>query len=161
MEKLDFVLVIAARKLKPNFQAHTMIVLTDKPLQRAMISPEAAGRMALQVIKLSEFDVLYRLRTAMKGQVVADFIAEFSNMEGQGAGECPQWSMHTDRSFNRQAGGVGVVLHYPEGDEIECKVHLKFLITNNEVEYEALVAGLDLTKVAGATNVVICCNFQV
>ena len=82
-------------------------------------------------------------------------------MEGQGAGECPQWSMHTDRSFNRQAGGVGVVLHYPEGDEIECKVHLKFLITNNEVEYEALVAGLDLTKVAGATNVVICCDFQV
>ena len=47
MEKLDFVLVIVARKLKPNFQAHTIIVLTDKPLQRAMISPEAAGRMAL------------------------------------------------------------------------------------------------------------------
>ena len=32
MEKLAFALVIAARKLKPYFQAHTVIVLTDKPL---------------------------------------------------------------------------------------------------------------------------------
>jgi len=32
MEKLAFALVIATRKLKPYFQAHTVIVLTDKPL---------------------------------------------------------------------------------------------------------------------------------
>ena len=42
MEKLTFTLVTATRKLKPYFQAHTMIVLTDKPLQRAMSNPEAA-----------------------------------------------------------------------------------------------------------------------
>ena len=38
----------------------------------------------------------------------------------------------------------------PEGDKIECMVHFDFPTTNNEVEYEALVAGLDLAKVAGA-----------
>ena len=43
MEKLAFALVIAACKLKPYFQAHMVIVLTDKPLQRAMSSLEAAG----------------------------------------------------------------------------------------------------------------------
>ena len=47
MEKLAFALVIAAHKLKPYFQAHMMIILTDKPLQRAMSNLEAAGRMAL------------------------------------------------------------------------------------------------------------------
>ena len=57
MEKLTFSLVTAARKLKPYFQAHTMIILTEKPLQRAMSNPEAAGRLALWAIELSEFDI--------------------------------------------------------------------------------------------------------
>ena len=47
MEKLAFALLIAARKLKPYFQAHTIVILTDKPLRKAMSNPEAAGRMAL------------------------------------------------------------------------------------------------------------------
>ena len=34
-------------------------------------------------------------------------------------------------------------------------IRLDFPITNNEAEYEALVAGLDLAKVAGAKNVVV------
>ena len=60
MEKLAFTLITAARKLKPYFQAHTIVVLTNQPLKRAMSSPEAAGRMALWAIELSEFDVQYR-----------------------------------------------------------------------------------------------------
>ena len=67
MEKLVFALITAARKLKPYFQAHTIVVLTDQPLKRAMSSPEAAGRMALWTIELSEFDVHYCPRTAVKG----------------------------------------------------------------------------------------------
>ena len=47
MEKLAFVLVTTARKLKPYFQASTIIVLTDQPLKRAMSNLEAVGRMAL------------------------------------------------------------------------------------------------------------------
>ena len=61
MEKLAFTLVTAARKLKLYFQAHTVIVLTNQPLKRAMSSLEAIERMALWVIKLSEFDIRYRL----------------------------------------------------------------------------------------------------
>ena len=78
MEKLAFALITAARKLKPYFQAHTIIILTDQPLKRAMSSPEAAGRMALWAIELSEFDIQYRSQTAIKGQVVADFIVEYT-----------------------------------------------------------------------------------
>ena len=59
------------------------------------------------------------------------------------------------------------MLHSPEGDEIKCMVRLDFPTTNNETEYEALVAGLDLAKVVGAASVVraasvvIHCNSQV
>ena len=42
MEKLAFALITASRKLKPYFQAHTIVVLTDQPLKRAMSSLEAA-----------------------------------------------------------------------------------------------------------------------
>ena len=67
-----------------------MVILIDKPLRRAMSNPKEAGRMALWVIELSEFDIRYYPRTAIKGQVVADFIAEFTNMEDQGEEEHTQ-----------------------------------------------------------------------
>ena len=63
--------------------------MTDKPLRRVMNSPEAARRMALWVVELSEFDIQYRLRIAIKGQVMADFIVEFTLMDGQGAEKIP------------------------------------------------------------------------
>ena len=96
MEKLAFALITAAQKLKPYFQAHTIIVLTDQPLKRAMSSPEAAGRMALWAIELSEFNVQYRPRTAVKGQIVADFIAKYTQPEDKGAEGQKLWSIHTD-----------------------------------------------------------------
>ena len=54
-----------------------------------MGSPEAAGRVVLWAVKLSEFDIQYCPRTAIKGQVVADFIFEFTLIKGQGTEEIP------------------------------------------------------------------------
>ena len=82
MEKLAFALVTAAQKLKPYFQAHTIVILPDKPLRRAISSPETTRQMALWAVELSKFDIRYRLRIAIKGQVVVDFIAKFTLMEG-------------------------------------------------------------------------------
>ena len=100
MENLAFALVTVAWKLKPYFQAHTIIVLIDQPLKRVMSSPEAARRMALWVIKLSKFDVQYRSRTAVKGQIVADFIAEYTQSEDKGAKGHRLWSIHMVGSRN-------------------------------------------------------------
>ena len=161
MEKLVFALVTAARKLKLYFQAHNIIVLMDQPLKRAMSSPEAVGRMALWAIKLSEFDIQYRPRTAVKGQAVADFIAEYTQLEGKGAKDLRQWSIHIDESSNHNAGGASVVIQTPEGDKIKCMIRLDFPTTNNEVEYEALVAGLDIAKAAGTENMIVHYDSQV
>ena len=54
-----------------------------------------------------------------------------------------------------------MVIRTLEGDKIECMIRLDFPTTNNEAEYEALVAGLDLAKAAGAENMVVHCDSQV
>ena len=92
---------------------------------------------------------------------MADFVAEYTQLEGQGADGLKQWIIHTDGSSNRHVGGASVVMQTPEGDKIECMIRLDFPTTNNEAKYEALVAGLDLAKVAGAVTVIMHCDSQV
>ena len=66
---------------------------------------------------------------------MANFITEFTLMDGQGAEKTLQWNIYMDRSSNRQARRAGVVLFSPEQDRIECMVRLEFHTTNNEAEY--------------------------
>ena len=91
---------------------------------------------------------------------MADFIAEYTQPKDKGAEGQKLWSIHTDRSSNQHSGGVGVVILTSEGDKIECMIRLDYPTTNNEAEYEALVAGLDLAKAAGAENMIIHCDSQ-
>ena len=78
MEKLAFSLVTAAKKLKPYFQAHVINVLINHPLKKAMNKLEAVGRLIQWAIELSEFDMQYKPREAIKAQVLVDFIAKFT-----------------------------------------------------------------------------------
>ena len=129
MEKLALTLITAVRKLKPYFQAHIIVVLMDQPLKKAMSSPEAAGRMALWAIELSEFDVQYHPRTAMKGQVVADFIAEYTQPEDEETEGQKLWIIHTDGSSNQGSRGAGVVMLTPEGED---RMHDKIRFPYNQ-----------------------------
>ena len=86
---------------------------------------------------------------------MVDFIAKFAQLKGKEVGAAAQWSIHTDGSSNRRAGGAELVVQTPEGDKIECMIRLDFPTTNNKAEYEALAAGLDLVKVTGVENVVL------
>ena len=54
-----------------------------------------------------------------------------------------------------------MVLHILEGDKIECMVRLDFPTTNNEAEYGALIARLDIAKAIGVENLVVYCDSQV
>lgn len=71
------------------------------------------------------------------------------------------WKVHMDRSSNRQAGGIGVVMESLKGDLINCAIYLQFPTTNNKAEYETLLAGLNLAKTVSASSIVIYCNSQV
>ena len=81
MEKLILALVTAARKLRPYFQAHTIEVPTEYPMKQVLHKPETSGRLMKWAIELSEFDIRYKPKTALKGQVLADFIMEFISAE--------------------------------------------------------------------------------
>ena len=92
---------------------------------------------------------------------MVDFIAVYTQLEGKGAEVLEQWSIHTVGSSNRHVGGASVVIQTSEGDKIECMIRLDFPTTNNQAEYEALMARLDLAKAASAENMVVHCNSQV
>ena len=78
IEKLAFALITASRKLRHYFQAHIINIMMDHPLKKAMNKLEAAGQLIQWVVELSEFDIKYLPRHAIKGQALADFIAEFT-----------------------------------------------------------------------------------
>ncbi|XP_077241406.1 uncharacterized protein LOC143881940 [Tasmannia lanceolata] len=76
VEKLAYALIMAARKVRPYFQAHTIKVLTDQPLRQLLRRPDSSGRLVKWAVELSKFDIQYLPRPAIKAQVLADFVAE-------------------------------------------------------------------------------------
>ena len=81
MEKLILALVTAARKLRLYFQAHTIEVAIEYPMKQVLHKPETSGRLMKWAIELSEFDIRYKPKTAIKGQVLVDFVMEFTSAE--------------------------------------------------------------------------------
>ena len=116
-----------------------------------MNKPDVAGRLIQWSIEMSKFDIDYRPRTAIKAQALADFIAEFTHplKEDEQSEEGKAWTMNIDGSSTKEMSGAGVVLVSPEKDKFEYALQLRFRATNNEAEYEALLAGLKLSKSMG------------
>ena len=154
MEKLAFALITASKKLRHYFQAHVINVMTDHPLKKAMNRLEAIGRLIQWAVELSEFDIRYQPRHAIKAQALADFIAEFTPNHNE-TENSKRWVVHVDGSTTRHAGGIGVVLQSPEGDKLKYKVRLQYQTTNNEVEYKALFKGLELAKSLEAKSILV------
>ena len=74
MEKLILALVTVARKLRPYFQAHTIEVPTEYPMKQVLHKTETSGRLMKWAIELSEFDIIYRLKTAIKRTSLGRFL---------------------------------------------------------------------------------------
>ena len=110
--------------------------------------------MVQWAIELSQFDVEYRPRTVIKAQALVDFIAEFTTPEDVNRQE-DLWTIHTDGSSTQQGGGAGIVITSLEKDVLKYGVQLKFSITNNETEYEALLVGLRIARALGAERIVL------
>ena len=78
MEKLILALVTIARRLRPYFQAHTIEIPTKHLMKQILHELETSGRLIKWAIELRDFDIRYKSRTAVKGQVLANFIMEFT-----------------------------------------------------------------------------------
>ena len=149
-------LIIASHKLRQYFQSNPILVMTDQPIKKSMNKPETAGRMVQWAIELSQFDIEYHPRTAIKAQALADFIAEFTLPDEDSlTNEADRWTIQTDGSSAQRRGGVGVVITTPDREMLKYGLQLKFPATNNEVEYEEILMGLRLGKALGAKNLLV------
>ena len=117
---------------------------------------EVAGRMVQWAIELSQFDIEYHPRTAIKAQALADFIAKFTLPKVDNpTNETKQWTIQTDSSLAQKRRGVGIIIVTPDGEMLKYGVRLKFPTTNNEAEYEGILTRLRLEKALRAKNLFI------
>ena len=88
---------------------------------------------------------------------MADFVAEFTEpnievarMMVERSKKVFKWQLRVDGSSNTHGSGVGVVVvvvvSTPEEDSVECALRFDFKATNNQAEYEALIAGLKISS---------------
>ena len=162
LKKAILAVVLSMRKLPHYFQAHTVVVLTQFPLKTILRSADYTGRIAKWGTILGAFDIKYMPRTSVKGQILTDLVAEFTepeieelpskgNMDEKLVGTIsqyclPTWEVHVDGASNQKGSGVGLVLMSPEKVIIEKSLRLDFPATNNEAEYEALLEGMTMVQ---------------
>ena len=185
LEKMCCALVWVAQRLKQYMFYHTTwLIARLDAIKYFFEKPSLSGRIARWQVLLSEFDILYVSQKAIKGSVIADFITERAYEEYElmsfdfadedlmtvlqiGEEKTPEeggWKMYFDRASNALGRDVRAVLISPEGNHCLFTTKLSFECTNNVVEYEACVIGLQaaiekkikILKVYGDSALVIC-----
>ena len=162
LEKAILAIVLGTHKLPYYFQAHTMVVLTQLPLKTILRSADYTGRIAKWGTIVGAFDIKYMPHTSVKGQVLANLVAEFTepeiealpydgNMDGKLVDTIsqyclPTWEVHVDGASNQKGSGVGLVLISPEKVVLEKSLRLDFSATNNEAEYDGLLEGMAMVQ---------------
>ncbi|RVW85539.1 Gag-Pol polyprotein [Vitis vinifera] len=123
MEQTTLALRSPTQKLRPYIQAHPVVA-----------------------IELSEYGIEYQPRLSMKGQVMADFVLEYSQKPTQHKEprEEEWWTLRVDGASRSSGSGVGLLLQSPLGEQLEQVIRLGFPASNNKAEYEAILSGLDL-----------------
>ncbi|XP_074377188.1 uncharacterized protein LOC141718708 [Apium graveolens] len=121
--------------------------MTDQPLKRILHKPDMTGRLAAWTVELSQFHIEYQRRSAMKSQILSDFVVEFK-FDNPTIKETsyPQkaWNLYVDGSSTSSSGGASVILISPKGFKIQQNLKFSFPITKIVAECEALLAGLRL-----------------
>ncbi|KAM2897511.1 hypothetical protein COP2_007152 [Malus domestica] len=125
------------------------VYYTSKSLQDAKTRYSNIEKLALALaITLGGFDISYQPKLAEKGQAVADFIADFT------------YPVDIVSTLKEVGCGAGLVLTTPDKVAMEYVLRFKFKASNNEAEYEALLAGLRLAKHLGVKRIDIFSDSQ-
>lgn len=128
------------------------------------MKPNFSWRLAKWTEELSEFDILYQPRIAIKAQALVDFLAKLPNLELTSSRAMEEvqvvWKVFMDGSVGVEGSRVGVFLISPSGEEMWISVCLRFKVSNNEAEYKAVLYGLQTARAVGPTRVRICSDSQ-
>ncbi|CAN1281364.1 Retrovirus-related Pol polyprotein from transposon 412 [Linum perenne] len=146
LEKSAYAVIIASRKLRPYFHAHTIHVVTNLPLKAALRSMGVAGRLSKWAVELSEYDVHFQPRTAIKAQALADFVVE-GCVRAEGRPD-DYWELYVDGASSKNGAGAGIVLKSPQGVLHETALRFNQLSGVYEVREETLAPYNDQAKIA-------------
>jgi ribonuclease HI len=147
---------MTGKKQPHYFECHSIIVVASTPVS-SILNLNATGRVSLWGITLGPWEITYQRQSAIKLQVLPDFIAEWTEAQMP---ELPDlsncWTIYVDGSKRISGAGAGVVLVSPQGDKMRYVLHMRFANTlNNEAEYEAVLHGMRMAKAYGATRIKI------
>nr|XP_016462756.1 PREDICTED: uncharacterized protein LOC107785875 [Nicotiana tabacum] len=156
----DEALVVAARKLRPYFQCHPIIMVTTFPLQNILHTPEHSGRLAKWAVEMSKFDIEYKPRTAIKSQVLVDFAVSSNQRSSNGARiDLGSLDLIYEWSLLRKRVQAWHSINHAFGETLRQAIKMAPL-TNNEVKYEVLIAGLKLDWTLDSEVIEIKCDSQ-
>jgi hypothetical protein len=106
-QKLLCALLITSRKLRHYFQAHKIVVLSSFPLGEIIRNHDANGRIVKWLVELGEFEIEFCPRQAIKSQILADFVSEWTEIQMPLPKERPEhWIMYFDGALNLEGEGA-------------------------------------------------------
>ena len=157
IEKTCLSLVFAIQKLRHYMQAFTVhLIARADPVRYVMSKPVLTGRLAKWALLLNQYEIIYTPAKAVKGQAVADFLADhpipadweisddLPDEQVFFADVSPAWMMFFDGSARKDGAGAGVVFVSPERHVLPYSFSLSELCSNNVAEYQALIMGLQM-----------------
>jgi len=141
-----YVVLITKRKLRHYFESHPVMVVTSFPLGEVIQNQDAMGRIMKWALELMGQGIAYASRTAIKSQVLAYFIVEWTEVQMPPAVvDQEYWTMYFDGSLMKKGTSVGLVFVSPLGVHMRYMVRIHLPSSNNVVEYETLINGLRIT----------------
>jgi ribonuclease HI len=150
MQKLVYAILMTKCKLQHYFDAHPITVVSKYPLGEVIKNPETEGRIAKWALELMGQNIMYAPCSAIKSQILADFMAEWTEMQTPPAKiEHETWIMYFDGLVMKEGAGVGLAFISPQGVRMEYMVRLHFPASNNAAEKEALINSLRIAAELG------------
>jgi hypothetical protein len=132
MQKLVYAILMTKRKLRHYFDTHPITVVSKYLLGEVIQNPKAEERIAKWALELMGQNITYAPRSAIKSQVLADFVAEWTKIQSPSASiEHATWIMYFDGSVMKEGASVGLVFISPLGVRMEYLVRLHFPASNN------------------------------
>ncbi|KAA0059905.1 uncharacterized protein E5676_scaffold184G001210 [Cucumis melo var. makuwa] len=157
IEKMCLALFFAIDKLRHYMQAFTVhLVAKADPIKYVLSRLIISRRLAKWTVILQKYDIVYISQKAIKGQALADFLADHPiPSDWKLCEDLPDdevfftemvepWTMYFDGATRRSGAGASIVLISPEKHMLSYSFALAELCSNNVAEYQALIIGLQM-----------------
>jgi ribonuclease HI len=160
LEKNSYAVVMASRKLRHYFEAFKVRVTSDRGLGELFRNPEVSVRITKWAAELSWYHITFEPRIAIKLQVLADFIVDWTGPTRQQEEPSEKvWTIHCDGAWCHTGAGAAAIITSPTGVKHRYAARLSFAPESdrctNIAEYKAIILGLRKLRALGVTTCIV------